>query len=131
MLDLERRTRTNGNGAEHEESAEQPVAAQTTSSPNKWDKTKLMEKLDNNTKSLLRIEEMHKRLVKAREFVENGAVHRIQLVKNHYTVDGDKSGDFLVNNGRCNCEGARSRFSAIKGWCEHRIAVEIYKRDVE
>ena len=122
MVDLEQRT--------HENGAEQPEADQATSTQEKWGKTKLREVLDNNSKSLLRIEEMHQRLVKAREFVESGAVHRIQLVKNRYTVDGDKSGDFLVSNGRCNCEGARSRFSAIKGWCEHRISAEIFKRDV-
>ena len=127
MLD----TRTNLNGAAHEETAEQGAADQSTSTPKKWGKAKLMEKLDDDTKSLLRIEEMHQRLVKAREFVEKGAVHRIKLVKNHYTVAGDKSGDFLVNNGRCNCDSARSRFSAVKGWCQHRMAVEIFKRDIE
>ena len=131
MLDLERRTRTNGHGDPNDEDAEQPVADQPTTPAKKWDKTKLMEKLDKNTKSLLRIEEMYQRLVKAREYVEKGSVHRIKLVRNHYTVDGDQSGDYLVNNGRCNCDGAQSRFSAIKGWCEHRIAVEIFKRDVE
>ena len=126
MLEIERRTRTNGNATTQKGDAEQP-----TSTAKKWDKRKLIEKLDNNTKNLLRIEEMHQRLVTARELVENGSVHLIQLVRNHYTVDGDENGDFLVNNGRCNCEGARSRFSAIKGWCEHRIAVEIFKRDAE
>ena len=84
-------------------------------------------------KKLLQIEEIYQRLVKARELVANGSVHRIQLVKNHYTVDsdGDSVGDFLVDNGRCRCDGAQSRSSAIKGWCEHRTAVEIFKRDVE
>ena len=83
-----------------------PADHHAASTAIKSDERKLTEKLERSTKILLQIEEMHQRLVKAREFVEKGAVHRIKLVKNHYTVAGDKSGDFLVNNGRCNCDSA-------------------------
>ncbi len=131
MLDLEQRTREIGSSpAQHEAHVE---AEFDPSSPktNGWERTKLIEKLDNDMKTLLQIEEIHQRLVKARELAGNGSVHRIQLVKNHYTVDGDGVGDFLVENGRCRCDGARSSSSAIRGWCEHRTAVEIFKRHEE
>ncbi len=135
MQDLERLSPANGNNPANGNSTvnqEAPEESVDPASPKAeaWDRRKLIDQLDNDMKKLLQIEEVHERLVKAREFVANGSVHRIQIVKNNYTVDGDKVGDFLVENGRCRCEGAKSRSSAIKGWCEHRTAVEIFKRDV-
>ena len=123
-------TPEHGNAAMQQE-ADSKTADQPAATGKMWDKRKLLEKLDKNTKTLLQIEEMHQRLVKAREFVENGSVQRVRLVRNHYVVDDNKNGVFLVNNDRCDCDGALSRFSAIKGWCEHRTATELFKRDVE
>ena len=131
MLDLEQRTRENGSSPAQHEAHIEAVFDPSSPKTKVWDRTKLIDQLDNGMKKLFQIEEIHQRLVKARQFVANGSVHRIQLVKNKYTVDGDDVGDFLVENGRCKCDGAQSRSSAIKGWCEHRTAVEIFKRDVE
>ena len=126
MHDLEQRTHENGSSPAKYDAHDEAVF--DSASPKKNGRRgKLIDQLDNDMKRLLQIEEIHQRLVKARELVANGSVHRIQLVKNHYTVDGDDGGKFLVDNGRCRCDGAQSRSSAIRGWCEHRTAVEIFK----
>ena len=130
MLELEQGIPKNGNiTAQHE--AHDGSVLNPSPKTNGWGKRKLIDKLDNDLKTLLQMEEIHQRLVTARDLVANGSVHRIQLMKNHYTVAGDDMGDFLVDRGRCICDSAQSRSSAIKGWCEHRTAVEIFKRDVD
>ena len=86
------------------------------------------DKNEGNLKTLLQIEDIHQRLDRANESVASGGVHRIQMMKDYYTVAGDENGDFLVNK-HCICAAARSRSSAVKGWCEHRMAVELFKRD--
>ena len=131
MQDLEQRTPDNGSSPAQHEALDEAVFDPASPKINGWERRKLIDQLDNDMKKLLQIEEIHQRLVKARELVANGSVHRIKLVKDNYTVDGDDVGDFLVDSGRCRCDGAQSRYSAIKGWCEHRTAVEIFKRDVE
>ena len=123
------RTADNGNLGTQLKDAEKMADSQPPATPKKPEKSNLLMKVDRNTKTLRQIEEMHQRLSIAREGVGMGSVHRIQLLKTHFSVEGDESGDFLVNNGRCECHAARSRSSAIKGWCDHRIAVELFKRE--
>ena len=120
----------NGNLGTQLKEAEKLADSQPPTTPKKLEMSNLLVKGDCNTKTLHQIEEMNQRLSIAREWVSLGYVRRIQLLKNHFRVEGDESdGDFLVNNGRCKCHAARSRSSAIKGWCDHRIAVELFKRE--
>ena len=85
------------------------------------------DKHERNLKILLQIEDIHRRLDRADESVASGGVHRIQIMEDQYTVAGDENGDFLVN-GECTCAAARGGTLAVKGWCEHRMAVELFKR---
>ncbi len=123
------RTASNGNLGIQLKEVEKLADGQLSTTPKKLEKSNLLVTVDRNRKTLHQIEEMHQRLSIAREWVALGYVHRIQLLKNQFRVEGDESGDFLVNNGRCECHAARSRSSAIKGWCDHRIAVELFKRE--
>ena len=124
-------TADNGNLGTQLKDAEKMADGQLPATPKKPEKSNLLLKVDRNAKTLRQIEEMHQRLSIARERVGMGSVHRIRLLKNHFRVEGDENRDFLVDNGRCKCDAARSRSSAIKGWCDHRIAVEIFKREFE
>ena len=123
------RTADNGNLGTQLTEAEEFSDGPLPTTPKKLGKSNPLMQLDRNTKTILEIEEMHHRLSIAREWVGLGYVHRIQLLNNQFRVAGDESGDFLVNNGRCECHAARIRSSAIKGWCDHRIAVELFKRE--
>ena len=124
------RTADNGNLETQLKEAKKLSDRQLPTAPKKTEKSNPLAKVDRNTQTLRQIEEMHQRLSIARKWVGLGYVHRIQLLKNQFRVEGDESGDFLVNNGRCECHAARSRSAAIKGWCDHRIAVELFKREL-
>jgi len=71
------------------------------------------------------IEQLNKRLEKARLIVAEGKVHPVMGMDNHYTVEG-RNGFFLVNDA-CTCPDAEYRSELNKGWCKRKLAVELYK----
>ena len=71
------------------------------------------------------IEELNKRLERARELVAEGKVTRVMGRDEYYIVTGCK-GSYLVN-GECTCGDAQYRSEVHKGWCKHMLAVELYK----
>ncbi len=72
------------------------------------------------------IEELSKRLDRARQLVAEGKVEAIVGDSNHYVARSDGGGLYMVN-GKCTCKDARYRWDTHKGWCKHMLAVELYK----
>jgi predicted nucleic acid-binding Zn finger protein len=71
------------------------------------------------------IEALAARLEKARQLVADGKVHPITGMDDHYIVQGS-AGYYLVN-AVCACQDAQHRSEIHKGWCKHKLAVEIFK----
>ena len=72
------------------------------------------------------IESLYKRLEKAREIATQGKVHPIIGKEGHFVVQSSTGGFYLVND-TCGCPDATNRADTHKGWCKHKLAVEIYK----
>ena len=72
------------------------------------------------------IEELSKRLERAREIVEEGHVSPVVGKDGQYVVQACKGGYYLVN-GECTYQDAQYRSDVHKGWCKHMLAVELYK----
>ena len=75
------------------------------------------------------IEELSKRLDRARQLVAEGKVEAIVGDSSHYVVRSDGGGLYMVN-GKCTCEDARYRRDTHKGWCKHMLAVDLYKESL-
>ncbi len=75
--------------------------------------------------AVTQIEELSKRLERAREIVGERKVSPVVGKEYHYIVEG-KDGYYLVN-GECTCRDAQYRSEVHKGWCKHMLAVELYK----
>ena len=76
--------------------------------------------------AVTQIEELSKRLDRAREIVEEGHVSPVVGKEGQYVVQACKGGYYLVN-GQCTCQDAQYRSEVHKGWCKHMLAVELYK----
>jgi|GEM_PF-1786225 len=72
------------------------------------------------------IESLYQRLEKARQLVANGKVHPVIGQEAHHVVQASKGGFYLVN-GTCTCPDAQQRDDVHKGWCKHKLAVEVLK----
>ena len=72
------------------------------------------------------IEELGKRLERARQLVAGGKVEPVLGADAHYIVRSEAAGSYLVN-GHCTCEDARYQRDIHKGWCKHMLAVDLYK----
>jgi predicted nucleic acid-binding Zn finger protein len=68
------------------------------------------------------------RLDRAQEFVDEGRVHPVANMSDYYVVEGENA--WYVVNGECCCEDFKYRQPLHQGWCEHRIAVALYKKQV-
>ncbi len=79
-----------------------------------------------NTSPVKQIEELGKRLERARQLVAGGKVEPVLGADSHYLVRAGVGGFYLVN-GHCTCEDARYRRDIHKGWCKHMLAVDLYK----
>ena len=72
------------------------------------------------------IQELSKRLERARKIVGEGHVAPVLGKDGQYVVLACKGGYYLVN-GECTCRDAQYRSEVHKGWCKHMLAVELYK----
>ena len=72
------------------------------------------------------IEELNKRLEKARQLVSEDRVAPVVGRDGHFVVQATEGGYYLVN-GECTCRDAQYRSEVHKGWCKHMLAVELYK----
>jgi hypothetical protein len=73
------------------------------------------------------IEALAKRLEKARQLVAEKKVHPLINLENHYVVEASSGFGFYLVNGACTCQDAKDRSELHRGFCKHRLAVEIYK----
>ena len=73
------------------------------------------------------IEALTQRLEKARQLVAEGKVHPVLNLENHFAVESSKGDGMYLVNGHCNCPDAEQRSDLTKGFCKHRLAVEIFK----
>lgn len=78
---------------------------------------------------IAQIRGMQKRLNRAEQLVADNAVHPVLGVEGQYVVHTEH-GYHLVN-GSCTCEDAEYRQDIHRGWCKHRLAVELYKEALE
>ena len=72
------------------------------------------------------IEQLSKRLERAREIVGQDRVSPVVGKEGQYVVQACRGGYYLVN-GNCTCQDAQYRSDVHKGWCKHMLAVELYK----
>jgi hypothetical protein len=68
------------------------------------------------------------RLDRAQEFIDQGRVHPVANMPDHFIVEGDSL--WYVVNGECCCEDFKYRQPLHQGWCKHRLAVALYKKQV-
>jgi hypothetical protein len=68
-------------------------------------------------------------LARAQEFIDQGRVHPVANMPEHYIVEGENQ--WYVVNGECCCEDAQYRHPLHQGWCKHRIAAALYREQVE
>ena len=68
------------------------------------------------------------RLDRAQEFIDQGRVHPVVNMDDHYIVEGESQ--WFVVNGACCCEDFKYRQPLHNGWCKHRLAVALYKKQV-
>jgi hypothetical protein len=73
------------------------------------------------------IEALNKRLENAMKLFESCKVHTILNMPDHYAVESGKAGAFWMVNGSCGCPDATERTDLHKGWCKHKLAVELFK----
>jgi hypothetical protein len=71
------------------------------------------------------IESLYQRLEKAKEIVQQGKVHPIVGMDDHFIVQGN-AGYYLIN-AICTCADAQERTDIHHGWCKHKLAVELFK----
>ena len=78
------------------------------------------------------IEAINDRLGKARALMARGAVHHVVDESDHFedywAVEGDPARGrvYEVTPNTCSCPDARG--AAPRGWCKHRLAVELWKQ---
>ena len=73
------------------------------------------------------IEEMGKRLERAKQLARGGKVRKVEGAEAWVVENGDGSKLYLVQNGSCTCQDFQQRKELHKGWCKHRLAVELMK----
>jgi predicted nucleic acid-binding Zn finger protein len=69
------------------------------------------------------------RLDRAQEFIDEGRVHPVANMPGHYVVEGENV--WYVVNGECCCEDYQYRQPLHGGFCKHRLAVALYREQVE
>jgi predicted nucleic acid-binding Zn finger protein len=68
------------------------------------------------------------RLDRAQEFIDEGRVHPVANMPDHYVVEGENA--WFVVNGECCCEDFQYRQPLHGGYCKHRLAVALYRKQV-
>lgn len=77
------------------------------------------------------IEGLSKRLDKARQIVSDAMVFPVVGMSEHYVVQASDGNSFYLISDTCTCPDANERSELHKGWCKHRLAVELFKKEHE
>lgn len=73
------------------------------------------------------IQALNRRLEKAQQLFDAGKVHTVLNLDDHYAVESSTAGAFWLVNGSCGCPDAQQRSDIHRGWCKHKLAVELFK----
>ena len=84
------------------------------------------ESKNGKARVIKRIEALYERLQKAKKLVEENKVRKVAGAE-AWVVENGKGEFYLVANDSCTCPDFRNRKELHKGWCKHRLAVEILK----
>ena len=72
------------------------------------------------------------RLERAEKLMAEGKVHPDEYIVNTFRVESSSSnGSYYTVNGKCDCPDAVQREDIHKGWCKHKLAVELYRLSEE
>lgn len=74
------------------------------------------------------IEAMSQRLEKARALVRDGKVRKVEG-EDSWVVENEEGKFYLVQNSTCTCQDFQQRKDLHKGWCKHRLAIALTKKN--
>jgi hypothetical protein len=80
------------------------------------------------------IEAMSDRLARAKTILARSAVHHVVDESDHFedywAVEGDPARGrvYQVSTQGCNCADGREGGAAPRGWCKHKLAVQLHKQ---
>ena len=85
----------------------------------------------NKVSHILQIETLNTRLENAREILAADRVFPGLNKQGHYVVFApQENGFYIVNNDGC-CRDEQRRIELLEGYCEHRLAVDLFKEAQE
>jgi hypothetical protein len=77
------------------------------------------------------IENLNSRLEKARQIAKKRRIFPVYNKEDHYVVrTGDGKGFYIVDPEGC-CHKNQQQMDLLQGYCEHRLAVDLYKEAQE
>jgi len=75
----------------------------------------------------LRIENVNTRLEKAKQIAKKRKVFPVYNKEDHFVVRTDDGKGFYIVNAEGCCNKDHQQMDLLEGYCEHRLAVELYK----
>jgi len=77
------------------------------------------------------IENLTTRLEKARQIAKKRKIFPVYNKEEHYVVRTDDGKGFYIVNAEGCCNRDHQQVDLLQGYCEHRLAVELFKEDQE
>ena len=77
------------------------------------------------------IENLNTRLEKAREIAKKKRIFPVYNNEDHYVVRTDDGKGFYIVNAEGCCHKNHQQMDLLEGYCEHRLAVDLYKEAQE
>ena len=73
------------------------------------------------------IENVNTRLEKARQIAKKRKIFPVYNREDHYVVRTDDGKGFYIVNAEGYCNKDQQQMDLLQGYCEHRLAVELFK----
>jgi len=77
------------------------------------------------------IENLNTRLEKARQIAKKRWIFPVYNKEDHYVVRTDDGKGFYIVNAEGCCNKDHQQMDLLQGYCEHRLAVDLYKEAQE
>ena len=77
------------------------------------------------------IENLATRLEKARQIAKKRKIFPVYNKEDHFVVRTDDGKGFYIVNAEGCCKRDHQQVDLLQGYCEHRLAVELFKEDQE
>ena len=77
------------------------------------------------------IENVNTRLQSAKKIAKKGKVFPVYNKEDHFVVRTDDGKGFYIVNAEGCCDKDQQRRDLLQGYCEHRLAVELFKEAQE